>query len=64
MTEMIDNLVVNKIMCHCLGDIILKAEITHKDYPEHGMQWLVECQSCGRVGMIWKNELLFEVCNI
>jgi len=61
---MSDDLVVKKIMCYCLGDIILKAEITHKDHPEHIIQWFVECESCGRSGMIWKNELLFETRDI
>jgi hypothetical protein len=55
-----DEFLVNKILCPCLGEIFLYADIRHKDEPKKVIQWFVKCFCCGRTGMIWKDELHYQ----
>jgi|GEM_PF-6299578 hypothetical protein len=51
---------IEKIQCPCGSPINIWAEIVDKKNKDHVVQWVVKCsKECGRTGMIWKNQFLY-----
>lgn len=58
--EMSEDLEIEKVECPCGKPINLWAEIINKKDKSHVVQWIVKCSDeCGRTGMIWKNQFLY-----
>lgn len=58
--EMSKYLDIQKIECTCGKSINIFAEIISKRDESHVIQWMIKCSDeCGRTGMIWKNQLIY-----